>query len=299
MVCVYVQKTSPHTVVSDYASLTKKFRMEGETIIKLNLSWTHYFPACSTEPWQLEGVLSGLNRSLLDTLYVVENKTVVTNPHKGVINNRWKGVLDKFGLKFIALSEVEWAEYKPRGELLALHEIFPDGFSVPKLFFEKNIIHLPTQKTHGHTIMTGAVKNAFGGLLRERRHHCHRRIHEVLVDLLILQREINKNVYCFMDGTVCGNGAGPRTMIPSIKNYVLASDDPVAMDAISAKMMGFDPDTIPFIRLAHEVGAGCGDVSSIEIVGEDISNVNYHFSVGKSPVVFFDQFFRRGGGKAS
>jgi uncharacterized protein (DUF362 family) len=234
---------------------------------------------------------------LLDTLYVVENKTVVTNPHKGVINNRWEGVLDKFGLKFIALSEVEWAEYKPRGKLLALHEIFPDGFSVPKLFFEKNIIHLPTQKTHGHTVITGAVKNAFGGLLRERRHHCHRRIHEVLVDLLILQREINKNIYCFMDGTVCGNGAGPRTMIPSIKNYVLASDDPVAMDAISAKMMGFDPDTIPFIRLAHEVGAGCGDVSSIEIVGEDISNVNYHFSVGKSPVVFFDQFFRRGGGR--
>jgi hypothetical protein len=51
----------------------------------------------------------------------------------------------------------------------------------------------------------------------------------------------------------------------------------VAIDAVAAKMMGFDPLSIKFIRLAHERGLGCGDVNEIDIVGEDISDVNFHF----------------------
>jgi len=100
------------------------------------------------------------------------------------------------------------------------------------------------------------MKNAFGGLLREARHHCHKYIHDVLVDLLIIQKEIHKGILAVMDGTVCGNGAGPRTMEPVIKNYILASEDQVAIDAVSAKMMGFEPLEIPFIKKAHESGTG-------------------------------------------
>ena len=44
-----------------------------------------------------------------------------------------------------------------------------------------------------------------------------------------------------MDGTTAGNGPGPRTMYPVVKNVMLASADQVAIDAVSAKMMGFDP----------------------------------------------------------
>jgi len=51
----------------------------------------------------------------------------------------------------------------------------------------------------------------------------------------------------------------------------------VAIDAVAAKMMGFDPLAIKFIRLAHEKGLGCGDVREIEIVGEDITSVNFQF----------------------
>jgi hypothetical protein len=41
--------------------------------------------------------------------------------------------------------------------------------------------------------------------------------------------------------------------------------------------MGFEPLSIPFIRMAHEQGLGCGDPREIEIAGEDISDVNFHF----------------------
>jgi uncharacterized protein (DUF362 family) len=42
----------------------------------------------------------------------------------------------------------------------------------------------------------------------------------------------------------------------------------VAIDAVAASLMGFDPLSIKFIRLAHEMGLGCGDIEEIEIVGD-------------------------------
>ena len=98
------------------------------------------------------------------------------------------------------------------------------------MFIGKNVVHFPTMKVHGHTTITGAMKNAFGGLITKKRHHCHKKIHEVLVDLLAIQKEIHPCIFAVMDGTVAGDGAGPRTMIPRVKNYILASGDQVAID---------------------------------------------------------------------
>ncbi len=269
---------------------------ETDTLIKLNLSWTKYFPACSSAPWQLEGVL----KTLIDSgfprarLYPIENKTVVTNPRKGALNNKWLPVLDRFSLPFIPLPEVDWMVYEFKSPLLRIDRIFPKGIEVPAFFKGKNVIHLPTVKTHGHSITTGAVKNAFGGLLKEVRHYAHKYIHEVLVDLLYMQKELHPSVFSVMDGTVCGDGAGPRTMVPKIKNLILASGDPVAIDAIAAKVMGFDPLGIPYIRMAHERGLGVGDPAEIQLAGDDISDMDFGFKSKRSFVIWGDQMIRRG-----
>ena len=130
-------------------------------------------------------------------------------------------------------------------------------------------MHLPTVKTHGHAVMTGSVKNSFGGLLREVRHYAHKYMHEVLVDLLYMQRELHPAVFTVMDGTVAGDGAGPRTMIPRIKNLILAASDSVAIDAIAAKLMGFDPMSIRFCDGARR-GLGVADTRQIELVGTKV-----------------------------
>jgi uncharacterized protein (DUF362 family) len=266
-----------------------------ELLIKLNLSWTKFFPACSSPPWQLEGVI----KTLLDDsyrkeqLYPVENKTVVTNPHQGAVNNKWAPVLEKYGLPFIALPEVEWVKYEFKG-LLRLDRIFPQGIEIPKMFIGKSVLHLPTLKTHGHSVTTGSIKNAFGGLLKEVRHYGHEFIHEVLVDLLTMQYQIHPGIFAVMDGTVCGDGAGPRTMSPVVKNYVLASTDQVAIDAIAARMMGFDPLEIPYLRMAAEMGYGIADPRDIEVIGEDITGVNFRFESKRSLVIWGDQMIRKG-----
>jgi len=65
-----------------------------------------------------------------------------------------------------------------------------------------------------------------------------------------------------------------------VKNVILASADQVAIDAVAAKLMGFDPLSIGYIRMAHERGLGMGDVRNIELVGDDISREKWFFQVG-------------------
>lgn len=299
---VAVLYTQPETILEDYyrvmhlAGYLEVLSPQKDTLLKLNLSWTKFFPACSTPPWALEGVISTLLKDgfLRERLFPVENKTVVTNPWKGAENNGWLGVLKTYEIPFTALPEVEWVPFQPSEPLLILDKIFPQGLEVPKMFPGKQVLHLPTVKTHGHSITTGAIKNAFGGLLKEYRHYGHKYIHETLVDLLLLQKALHPGVFAVMDGTVAGNGAGPRTMDPQIKNILLASSDLVAIDAVSAKLMGFDPLSIPYLRMAHERGLGCANLQEIEIVGEDISTVNWGFQTKKSLVIFGDQAIRKG-----
>jgi hypothetical protein len=162
------------------------------------------------------------------------------------------------------------------------------------MFIGKNVLHLPTLKTHGHSVTTGAVKNAFGGLLREVRHYAHKHIHEVLSDLMVMQRELHPRVFAVMDGTVCGDGAGPRTMVPVIKDLILASDDSVALDSVAARLMGFDPMQIGYLRLSHERGLGVADPRDIEVEGEPVEGVNFGFRVSRSLVIWGDQMLRLG-----
>jgi uncharacterized protein (DUF362 family) len=299
---VALLETSPETVIADYG---RAMRMAGyrealsddhDTILKLNLSWTKYYPACSTQPWQLDGVLAALRDDGVDMSRVipVENKTVVTDPWVGAHNNRWLPVLDRYELDYVALPEVEWEVFPFESPLLKLNDIFPEGIRVPTMYRGKNIVHLPTVKTHGHSITTGAIKNAFGGLLQELRHYAHEFIHEVMVDLLYMQRELHPGVFAVMDGAVAGDGAGPRTMIPRVMNCILASADQVAIDAVAAQLMGFDPMEIPYLRMCHERGLGCADPRDIEVVGAEVERFARKFETKRSFVIWGDQMIRRG-----
>ena len=134
---------------------------------------------------------------------------------------------------------------------------------------------------HIYTTTTGAMKNAFGGLLNTKRHYTHSWIHATLVDLLAIQKEIHSGLFAVMDGTTAGDGPGPRTMRPVIKDVMLASADQVAIDAVAASMMGFDPMTLEYIRLADEQGLGHGRREDIEIVGDvALADQRWGFSVG-------------------
>ncbi len=288
---VAVLKSSPENVIDDFVKLAKLADMENAldkkatTILKDNISWHLPMPGANSTPWQIEGVIKALKKSQFEEIVAVENKTVVTRPQFGEKQNKYDIVYDKYDIPVLynfVKEDIKWIKYQPKSNLTILPKIYPKGIYLPEYFFDKNIVHLPTLKCHIYTTTTGAMKNAFGGLLNVKRHYTHTWIHETLVDLLKIQKEIHSGIFAFMDGTTAGNGPGPRTLTPVKTDYILASSDQVAIDSIAAKMMGFNPLDIKYIYLANKEGLGNGDPENIEVVGDDISKVNMKFHVGNN-----------------
>ena len=286
---VAVLRTKPETVLADIEKLVNlagvrdALAPSATTILKDNISWHFPFPGANTTPWQLEGTILALRNAGFADQVCVQNKTVVTNAFKGEDLNHYVPIFKKYDIPVrynFRDADMTWIEYKPKAKMLVLDKIFPEGIRIPDYFVGKNIVHLPTTKCHIYTTTTGAMKNAFGGLLSTKRHYTHSWIHATLVDLLAIQKEIHTGLFAVMDGTTAGNGPGPRTMFPVVKNMMLAGADQVAIDAVAAKLMGFDPMTLDFIRLAHEAKLGVGDPRDIEVVGDDIADENWHFRVG-------------------
>jgi uncharacterized protein (DUF362 family) len=289
---VALLRTTPATVFRDYHTLLnlagyqRVVAKDADTALKINISWHFFFPGSSTTPWQLDGVIRAMKRDgyAPERMHACHNRTVVIDARLGERENKQLHVVQAHGLRNVHLYEGE--EWMPIGDavgdltkrFLCLNEVYPKGFMIPRRFIGENIVHLPTVKTHVFTTTTGAMKNAFGGLLNEHRHWTHPVIHETLVDLLMIQQKIHRGVFAVMDGTFAGDGPGPRCMVPHVKNVILASADQVAIDAVAAKLMGFDPLSIKYIRLAHDLGLGCGDPRDIAIVGDEAAAAeNWHF----------------------
>jgi uncharacterized protein (DUF362 family) len=286
---VAVLKCKPETILDDtdrlcdLAGMKQALAPGSTTILKDNISWHYPFPAANTTPWQMEGTVLALKKAGFGDISCVQNKTVVTNAFKGEDLNHYVPLFRKYGIPVLynfKESDMKWVEYRPKAKMHVLPRIFPEGIQIPDYFFGKNIVHLPTMKCHIYTTTTGAMKNAFGGLLATKRHYTHSWIHRTLVDLLAIQKEIHSGLFAVMDGTTAGNGPGPRTMFPVVKDYMLASSDQVAIDAVAAKMMGFDPMKLEYIKVAHDDGLGVGDPRDIDIVGDDISGESWGFQVG-------------------
>jgi uncharacterized protein (DUF362 family) len=286
---VAVLRVTPESILDDIdrllelAQVREALAPSAPTILKDNISWHFPFPGANTTPWQLEGTILALRKAGFQSQVCVQNKTVVTNAFKGEDLNHYVPIFRRHDIPVLYNfrdQDMTWIEYRPKAKMLVLDQIFPEGIRIPDYFVGKNIVHLPTTKCHIYTTTTGAMKNAFGGLLNTKRHYTHSWIHATLVDLLAIQKEIHPGLFAVMDGTTAGNGPGPRTMIPVVKDFMLASADQVAIDAVAAKMMGFDPMSIDYIRLADEAGLGVGNTADIEVVGADVAGESWGFRVG-------------------
>jgi len=287
---VAVLRVDPDRILDDIdrlcglADVERALDKTATTILKDNISWHYPFPAANTTPWQLEGTIRALRARGYEDQVCVQNKTVVTDAFKGEDLNGYVPVFKAYGIPVrynFKPEDMTWSVYRPTAKMNVLDQIFPEGILIPDSFHGTNIVHLPTTKCHIYTQTTGAMKNAFGGLLNTKRHYTHSWIHQTLVDLLAIQKEIHSGLFAIMDGTTAGDGPGPRTMRPVIKDVMLASEDQVAIDSVAAAMMGFDPMTLDYIRLADEQGLGHGRREDIEIVGDvELADQRWGFSVG-------------------
>ena len=141
------------------------------------------------------------------------------------------------------------------------------------------VISLPKLKTHALTLYTGAIKNMFGAIPGGNKSLIHaitgssERFSEALVDIY----SVVPMHLVVMDGIVGMEGLGPHMGKPKQSGVVLASQDPLALDAVSSAIMGFIPSQVPMLRIAEKRGLGTIDIAKITVVGESIENVKIPF----------------------
>jgi uncharacterized protein (DUF362 family)/NAD-dependent dihydropyrimidine dehydrogenase PreA subunit len=132
------------------------------------------------------------------------------------------------------------------------------------------IISLPKFKTHGLTVLTGAIKNSYGFLPGAQKARLHRaagnpqRFQELVVEVFRLRPP---DLF-IVDAVVGMEGNGPAS--PDLRDIglLLAADNAVALDAVMAFMMGVAPDCLPFLLRAREKGLGDYDLNRIKVIGE-------------------------------
>jgi len=147
------------------------------------------------------------------------------------------------------------------------------------------IINLPKFKSHQQLVATFAVKNMFGCVSGKRKalwHFAKGKNAEDFCELLIEIFKFLNPALTIIDGVIAMDGPGPIKGRARPLGYLLGGTDPIACETICAKLIGINPQDVPIIKTARQMGFGCSDLTKIEIIGDDFSqNIYTDFQLPK------------------
>ncbi len=134
------------------------------------------------------------------------------------------------------------------------------------------IINLPKFKSHQQLLATFAVKNMFGCVSGKRKalwHFEKGKNADDFCELLIdIYRFLNPAL-TIIDGIIAMDGPGPIRGRARHLGWLIGGTDPIACETICAKLIGIEPENVPIIKTAKQIGFGCSDTAKIEIAGDD------------------------------
>jgi uncharacterized protein (DUF362 family) len=170
-------------------------------------------------------------------------------------NNGVYRLAEELGLKVVNLS---------KDELLEIPDARMKGFGMARTWLEADaFITLPVLKTHATTVFTGALKNQWGCIPRYDRILLHKYLHELIGDV----NKLRPPTLALMDGLVGMQGRGPINGYPINLNVLLASRDPVALDATGMRLIGLEPPTSGHLVHAARIGLGTLLEDEIQVDG--------------------------------
>lgn len=181
----------------------------------------------------------------------------------------YRQICNELDIPLVNLKEIGFQEVPCKGQVLKKVYISP-------LILEADfIINLPKLKTHSFTIFTGAIKNMYGIIPSGLRLNYHRQFPrtEIFSQMLVDIFSCAPPHLNIMDAVVAMEGEGPSAGNPITVGLVIASQDAVALDAVTSKVVGFNPMDIYTTQDAHQRGLGIGAIEKIDIVGENLKDV--------------------------
>jgi uncharacterized protein (DUF362 family) len=245
-----------------------KQALEGydKVLIKVNfITDKTWDTGATTDPIVVEAIIKKLEDLPLK-VYVVESDATITNADKAFEKTGMKDMCERNDVEWLNLRYV-----KDKIKLDISNGEALQSITVPRLVTESAVISAAKLKTHINTTVTLGMKNMFGLLPDKFKGKYHMKgISKVVVDINTVLRP----VFTVIDGFVGMEGRGPTDGTPVRMNLIIAGKDPVATDAIAARVMGFNPYEIKHIRKAYEKDIG---KSEAQIIGEKLEAVKRNF----------------------
>jgi uncharacterized protein (DUF362 family) len=146
---------------------------------------------------------------------------------------------------------------------------------LPRTLLDSDVVvNVPVMKTHDAFPATLGLKNMKGVVPDRDKKRFHRR---ALAGCIVDLNRVAMPDLTVIDGTVCMEGPGPVRGETVDLGVIVASRDTVAADAVACEVMGIDPASVEYVRLAAEQGLGCADLSEMSVLGEEIAAVRRPF----------------------
>lgn len=231
------------------------------TLFKVNLTHDLLLPGAIVSP----AVVYAAYRKMaprLGPVVLAETSQVVTDADKAFRTSGFARMCASTAMTWLNMTHHEWISATIDGEAMQL----------PAITATHQVVNLCVMKTHFRSTISGALKN-FWGFLPTGRERFHAELSRKIA-------QVHALIPCrlhVMDAVVAMEGNGPKSGTPKEVGLVLASRDPVALDATAARLMGFDPGTIDHIQECARRGLGTADLASITVVGDAADAPPMHF----------------------
>lgn len=134
------------------------------------------------------------------------------------------------------------------------------------------VVNVAKAKTHGQMAMTLAVKNLFGCVVGTQKAAWHLRAgHDRahFARMLVEVAAASRARLHVLDAVVGMEGNGPGSGTPRALGFILASEDPVALDRVACDVLGVPPRAVPVLGAARALGFGETDLARIDLLGDD------------------------------
>lgn len=206
----------------------------------------------TTHPEIVAGTIEYLKEHGFENLVILEGSWVGDKTADAFEVCGYDRLVREYGVEFIDTQKDSFHTKDCAGMELEICD------SVESLDF---LINLPVLKGHCQTKITCALKNMKGLIPnREKRHFHGMGLHRPIAHLNVGIRQD----FILVDN-ICGDLDFEDGGNPVVMNRLIAAVDPVLCDAYVCRMLNYETEEVPYLRMAEELGVGNADLSSLEI----------------------------------
>jgi hypothetical protein len=282
-------EASPETICQDYRRAMElaglDFLRDAPSRVLLARQGEGSFkPGFASPPWQLDGVLDFLAPDTADAPVAPVFPVQDQGPGRSggwEKESGWEAVLRRRSSSLVPAERREMKPVHAAVPLPSLGAVLTEGFRAPPGLSSATGVLLPVPELNSKWQLSGSVALLTGLLAGKARKNPKIPTSEVVAEALALARQVLGSMVSVMDAVVWGVYREDGQAHPMIRNVILAGADPVAVDAVAARLAGLDPRRISWLQLCADRGLGVIDTDKLVIKGQkDLLGLDFQFPEG-------------------